>query len=140
MSVMRLPVIVALCVALTLPAVSAALAAGGDLDPSFGVGGVASHRTGVFEAMAVAPDGKLVLVGAENLGRGQLGFAVHRYRADGELDRSFGRGGKVLTTLSKSGGEDACPESIGALGLQGERIIAAGQSCSSFVLLGYRSR
>jgi hypothetical protein len=90
--------------------------------------------------LAIQPDGRIIAAGTAGCQDPHPSFALARYRTDGELDRSFGRAGKVLTSLSKRGGENACPESIGALGLQGERIIAAGWSCSSFVLLGYRSR
>jgi uncharacterized delta-60 repeat protein len=47
-------------------------------------------------------------------------FALARYAADGSLDRSFGRGGTVLTSLG-SGGE------VRALAIQANgKLVAAG--------------
>jgi len=74
-----------------------ALAAPGDLDPSFdGDGKVLTDFRG-FEnvnALAVQPDGKLVAAG------GNL-FALARYNPDGSLDRSFGGDGRVRSNVGR---------------------------------------
>jgi uncharacterized delta-60 repeat protein len=51
--------------------------------------------TDLANALVVAQDGKLVAAGLSTR-RGRA-FALARYTPDGELDRSFGTGGKVLT-------------------------------------------
>src|SRR5262249_42936154 len=71
----------------------------GDLDPTFGVGGKVLTDFGGDEtatAVAVQPDGKIVVVGYTNYSD----FAVARYNVDGSLDSSFGTGGKVVTDFA----------------------------------------
>ena len=79
-------------------------AAQGDLDPSFGVGGkvVSNFGTGLDAASAVAvqPDGKIVIAGSAFNGD----FLVARYAPDGILDPSFGTGGLVTTDFGGSDG------------------------------------
>jgi uncharacterized delta-60 repeat protein len=69
----------------------------GTLDRRFGRGGkVESDVRGgaaLARAVAIQPDGKIVVVG----------FALVRYSGRGELDRSFGRGGKVSSPLGPYG-------------------------------------
>src|SRR5262249_54082272 len=79
---------------------SRGMAASGDLDPSFGVGGLIDTQfAGTYPEAAFAvllqPDGKLVLVGQE--ASGYAGIGIARYLADGTLDGSFGNGGLVAT-------------------------------------------
>lgn len=68
---------------------------GGALDPGFGAGGIAStsFAGGFGEARAIAlqPDGKIVVAGAA---KGALGneFLVARYNNDGSPDAGFGGG------------------------------------------------
>jgi uncharacterized delta-60 repeat protein len=65
----------------------------GSLDPSFGGGdGKAMTRMGIWgvaSAVALQPDGRIVLAGSQ-------GFGLVRYRRDGALDRSFGGDGRVM--------------------------------------------
>lgn len=75
-----------------------ALAAAGDLDSGFGVGGTVVTNFGGNRDYArrvdVLPDGKIVVAGtAGSIGAGDL--AAARYLPDGALDPSFGSGGKV---------------------------------------------
>src|SRR6184192_4204600 len=85
------------------PVRPAGAAAPGELDPSFGQGGVVrtyfsgSNRKDAARALALQPDGKIVAVGefydALGLVRyGTYGFAVARYNGDGSPDSSFDRG------------------------------------------------
>src|SRR5581483_3834689 len=122
--------------ALAFLAASAALvlavpasAAPGDLDQSFGNGGIATTRipgTDVASAIARQPDGKL-LVGGHVDGRRQdpgQAFAIERYNADGTLDGAFGSGG--LWRLDGSGllGDDE----VNAVGVQSDgHVIAFGR-------------
>jgi uncharacterized delta-60 repeat protein len=79
----------------------------GGLDATFGNGGkvtteVASGN-GSDEAYAVAvqPNGKILVAGGANMGSNASGidFALVRYNADGTLDTTFGNGGKVTTAI-----------------------------------------
>lgn len=79
----------------------------GAVDRGFGQGGQARLRIGPPEASAardvvVQPDGGIVTAGFVAL-RGRTRFALARHLADGAIDPSFGRGGKVLTRLGSRG-------------------------------------
>src|SRR5467141_2828554 len=81
-------------------------AAPGDLDPTFGNGGIAIADHGntpiIFYtagAMAIQPDGKIVVVGEGTTG-GYWDTAIVRFNPDGSLDSSFGGTGGVVTRLS----------------------------------------
>jgi uncharacterized delta-60 repeat protein len=87
---------------LAVPA--SAAAAAGDLDPSFGSGGLVTTDfggRGDFDlAVALQPDGKIVAAGNSSaLGVFSVSFALARYNSDGTPDASFGTGGTVLTSF-----------------------------------------
>jgi uncharacterized delta-60 repeat protein len=68
----------------------------GRLDPAFGSGGGTSIRLGAAnEARAVAlqPDGKILVTGSATCEQLELCFGVARLNADGSLDTGFGAGG-----------------------------------------------
>ena len=75
-------------------------AAPGDLDFTFGTGGIVTTAIGTAEdkvnSLAIQPDGKLVAAGYSYNGV-QNKFALVRYNTDGSLDSSFGSGGIVTT-------------------------------------------
>ena len=77
----------------------------GTLDPSFGKGGIVltslSEGDDEAEAMAIQPDGKILLTGYSN-----TKIATLRYNTDGRLDRSFGKDG-IVTTSIRSGEDEA---------------------------------
>ncbi|WP_187645768.1 DUF11 domain-containing protein [Streptomyces sp. TRM49041] len=84
-----------------------ALAAPGDLDPTFGTGGmVTTHITGgvvdVAFGVAVQADGKIITVGG-SFSPHNSDFAVARYNTDGSLDTTFGTGGTVTTHFEDDG-------------------------------------
>ncbi len=112
--------VLVLLTALVVPA----LAAPGDLDPTFGGSGyVVTGATGSQEFTGVVqqPDGKLVAVGYDT-GAGR-DFAVVRYNTSGTLDGTFGTGGKVVTSFG-SGNDIA-----NAVALQADgNIVAAGSA------------
>src|SRR5437588_4489817 len=71
----------------------------GDLDPTFGTGGLVItsfgrsdviNAGGVANAVAVQADGKIVAAGATGGPNGGVVFAVSRYNEDGSLDATFG--------------------------------------------------
>src|SRR4029453_1615795 len=75
----------------------------GDLDPTFGTGGVVmtdfNTSTDLANAVAVQADGKLVVAGTTYVNNdfSDEDFAIARYNTDGSLDMSFGNNGKVKT-------------------------------------------
>lgn len=110
--------------ALTQLAVSSAATTSfaGDLDPSFGAGGVLVHSLGEGQGagvggVAVQPDGKIVVAG------GSTGtFLLARYLPNGSPDPSFGDGGYVQTHFP----DWALPRAV-ALQPDG-KIVLAGAS------------
>jgi len=111
-----------LALACTTAVVSAgpALAAPGDLDDTFGRGGLVRtpFRDGSRAyGVAVQPDGKVVAAG--NVGF--RAFGVSRYDADGRLDPTFGDDGRVRTNFAP-GADTATAVAIQPDG----KVVAAG--------------
>ena len=98
----------AIATVMLLP-LSAIGATPGDLDVSFGVGGIVitdiggethDHIEDYIYGLARQADGKIVAVGNfSDTTTGTGGFALARYRRDGQLDRTFGGDGRVVTEL-----------------------------------------
>jgi uncharacterized delta-60 repeat protein len=110
--------------ALLLASQQVALAAPGDLDPTFDDDGrvVTLFERPAAQAFAsdvvVQTDGRIVAAGGAFLD----GFAIARYEADGDRDRTFGGDGRVRTAWPVLG-----QGSASAVALQPDgRIIAAG--------------
>jgi uncharacterized delta-60 repeat protein len=57
-------------------------------------------------ALALQPDGKVVVAGSSNA-QGTTDFALVRHNADGSQDTTFGRKGRVLTDVIQGGFEEA---------------------------------
>lgn len=100
----------------------------GTLDSGFGTGGkVTTDFFGRFDtsgAVAVAPDGRIIVAGAAVQlvsGSSPEHFGLIRYNANGSLDNTFGTAGRVLTNVNNSNDwvEDLAIQSDG-------RIVAAG--------------
>jgi uncharacterized delta-60 repeat protein len=132
------PMIGATGIILTLFAiVQLAQAADGDLDPTFGTGGMVmtdiNRSTDLANAVAVQSDGKLVVVGQTYKNNDYTGedFVVTRYNTDGTLDTTFGRGGKVRTDFP---GLAAVPSSV-VIQPDG-KIVVAGGAFPLFTFLG----
>jgi uncharacterized delta-60 repeat protein len=112
-------------------------AADGDLDPTFGTGGQVTtdlnHSTDIANAVALQPDGKLVVVGQtyKHNDYSDEDFVVTRYNTDGTLDTTFGRGGKVRTDFP---GLAAVPSSV-VIQPDG-KIVVAGGAFPQFTFLG----
>jgi uncharacterized delta-60 repeat protein len=73
----------------------------GTLDSSFGSGGVTQTPIGDqadARALALQPDGKIVLAGGSKSGS-HWQMALARYNSDGSLDRGFGSGGTNTTRI-----------------------------------------
>lgn len=105
-----------------------AQAAAGDLDPTFGTGGMVTtdinRSTDIANAVAVQADGKSVVVGTtyKNNDFSSEDFVVTRYNTDGTLDSTFGRGGKVRTDFP---GLAAVPSSV-VIQSDGKIVVAGG--------------
>jgi uncharacterized delta-60 repeat protein len=112
-------------VLLIVAVASSAVAAGGDLDSSFGEDGKVTTRVTPFgdgaTAVAVQANGKIIVAGV-SFGPNPK-FALARYRNDGRLNAAFGTDGRVATDFTE--GYDAAI----ALAIQADRkIVAAGSS------------
>ena len=98
----------------------------GNLDPTFGVGGVATTDLGGNDDKArdaaLLPDGGFVAVGqADPSGLANTDFGIARYTPDGQPSPAFPAGGFVTTDLS--GRDDAA----NAVAVQPDgKIVAAG--------------
>jgi uncharacterized delta-60 repeat protein len=98
----------------------------GSLDPRFsGDGRVVTDFRGAGDgatAMAVQPDGKLLVAGRSYNGAND-DFALARYNADGSLDTLFGSGGGLTTDIQKN------DDIAFAVALQSDgKIVVAGRS------------
>jgi uncharacterized delta-60 repeat protein len=76
----------------------------GDIDQTFGVGGVARSGPALTEdvtgGMAVQTDGKVVTVGTTAYGTTPTSMVVARFTATGQVDQAFGNGGIVTVPLA----------------------------------------
>jgi uncharacterized delta-60 repeat protein len=121
-----------LAVSLLLATGNGAWANPGDLDPSFGTGGVVTTTFGTEEARALAvalqADGKIVAVGTNTTGT----FELARYNVDGSLDTTFGIGGSVTTAI---GGINDFAEAV-AVQEDGKIIVAGTTDTGTQNVLG----
>lgn len=94
----------------------------GDLDSSFGTGGMVITTVATSQQPSVVvqqPDGKLLVAGTSG-SASNTDFTLLRYATDGSLDPSFGTGGVVFTDFDLRDG-------ISSIALQADgRIVAAG--------------
>jgi uncharacterized delta-60 repeat protein len=119
-------------------------AAPGDLDTSFGNGGKVTTSFPDFpgaygSAMAIQPDGKIVVVGEAESSSGTRVFAIARYNTDGSLDSTFGKKGEVTTDFFGFG------DYASAVAIQPDGRIVVGGTCTTtaddtdFALARYNS-
>ena len=106
--------------------------ADGSLDPAFGTGGETAipfpdSATEQGNALAITPDGKIVVVGAAfKTFNTPPDFALVRFNSDGTLDTGFGSGGRITTDVA--GGTDVAQ----AVAIQSDgKVVAAGRSFRS---------
>jgi uncharacterized delta-60 repeat protein len=127
-----------------LASLQIALAADGDLDLTFGIGGKVvtdfNNSTDWMSRIAVQPDGKIVAIGESSAPSDFPKFALARYNPDGSLDATFGNGGKVITVIA-----EVREYAHGLVLLPDGKIMISGsidqptQSDTSFALLRYNS-
>lgn len=115
----------------------ARLLASGAPDLSFGVDGrIVSDISGVDKAraMALQPDGKIVLAGATD---DATNLVLLRYTAQGTLDASFGVDGKVLRSVASG----TAAESFTKVALQPDgAIVVAGFTGSTYLIERYTAQ
>jgi len=104
----------------------------GGLDPSFGSGGKVITQVGArgdsARAIAVQPDGKIVVAGWTDATGIDANFLVLRYRADGSLDPGFADGGRFILPIGGGNGTDRAY----AVAIQDDgKIVAAGTTLTS---------
>jgi uncharacterized delta-60 repeat protein len=116
-----------------------ARAAPGDLDSSFGTGGLVTTDFGgrgdFGLAVAVQPDGKIVTAGNSSaVGVFSVFFALSRHNTNGTLDTTFGSGGTVLTSFggSLAAAADVVVQSDG-------KIVAVGLANGDFGVARYNN-
>jgi uncharacterized delta-60 repeat protein len=118
----------------------------GKPDPSFGTNGVVLTSFGqssptVANALALLPNGNLIVAGTNDNGLGGTGVALAEYDRAGRLVPSFGDGGKVVTSFGQI--ESAASVAVAADGkiLVGGSITTghAGGGPHDFLLLRYNA-
>ncbi len=110
----------------------------GNLDNSFGIGGIVITPIGISDCYArstvIQNDGKIVSAGYCTT-NGEIDFAVTRYNNDGSLDNTFGTNGIITTDLL------GYNDQAYAVAIQEDgKIIAAGASgtgTNDFALVRY---
>jgi uncharacterized delta-60 repeat protein len=109
----------------------------GTLDPTFGHGGKVTTRINQLDynpsALVLQPDGKLVAAAGTSSAQDKRSFVLVRYKPNGSLDRSFGRGGKLTATGTT---DNDIYEGL-ALLPHGELVAAGAGSYSALTLAAY---
>jgi uncharacterized delta-60 repeat protein len=108
----------------------------GLLDPSFDDDGIVTTSFGggsaAARALAIEPDGDIVVAGTSSQPETGWDFALARYEPDGSLDASFGDNGRVTTDF------DDVANGINALAVQPNgKLVVAGESRGDFALARY---
>lgn len=117
-----------------------AAAQAGQLDPTFGQGGIVTTDFGIqlgqsniatANAVTIQPDGKIVVCGGAPTSTGFATAAVARYNTDGSLDTEFGSSGIAITPNLTT---------LTAIALQTDgKIVAVGGGGITIDVLRYSS-
>jgi uncharacterized delta-60 repeat protein len=122
-------VLVAICIALTSLVGNIAVAAPGQLDSTFGSGGIATGPPGNFSAVGsaavVQPDGMTVVAGARTEAQATR-FCLARFDEYGAIDLSFGNSGHAQINAGDAGSQAF------SVALQADGKILTGGMCLSF--------
>jgi len=117
------------------PAV-ARLNSDGSVDGEFGVGGevvvpfnLGGYNIDTANAVALQPDGKIVVAGAAQLGTDDRDFAVARLNRDGSLDESFAGVGKTIVYFDL--GTNWADEATGVAVQPDGKIVLAGYASAT---------
>ena len=103
----------------------------GSQDPSFGINGLTveafdqgTNNDDIVTGIAVAPDGKIVIVGIVNTGAGaESAFGVVRLNQDGKIDAGFGFQGKSTFDFLGNASTLELPTAV-AVGADGSVVVA----------------
>ena len=110
----------------------------GALDTTFDTDGKVLTDFGnsddLAQAIAVQPDGKILVAGLGSDKSGGDGMALVRYNSDGSLDLGFGTNGIVATFTGTGASADAL-----ALQADGKIVVAGSSIMAGFVLVRYDS-
>ncbi|KQT13097.1 hypothetical protein ASG40_19865 [Methylobacterium sp. Leaf399] len=115
----------------------------GSLDTTFGTGGKILTPVGtgsdIGRSVFVQADGRIVVAGQGIAADASNDFAVVRYTPDGNLDASFGTGGKILTPVGTSSdiGRSVFVQGDGRIVVAGSSIAATG--LTEFAVVRYNS-
>ena len=103
---------------------------------AFGYPAIAAESSAFGNSVAAQRDGKIVVAGYAEVGRGDQ-FALVRYNSDGSLDTSLNSSGKVTTAVGTGTckGEGVASQDDGKIVVAGYSFNAGGQSC--FTVLRY---
>jgi uncharacterized delta-60 repeat protein len=82
--------------------------ANGDLDPSYGTGGLTRYDAGIGQEdrgrdINVTSEGRIVIAGSSSQGPGDLIAAIYLLRPNGRFETSFGVGGALKVDLGGTG-------------------------------------
>ena len=106
--------------------------ADGSLDTGFGMNGktlVVETGNQFFSSLLLLPDGKIIVIGYEDINATfNYRLTVYRFNADGNLDTSFGTGGKVTHSIQNN-----CQTRDAALQPDG-KIVIAGNVLGKFTV------
>jgi uncharacterized delta-60 repeat protein len=100
----------------------------GSLDSTFGGSGWVLTESGtvdIISAIAVQPDGKILLVGGSNVNDNHSDFALWRLHPNGRFDTKFGDNGLVTTDFDRDGASAVALKTDG-------KIIVLGQVSDPF--------
>ena len=102
------------------------LNAGGTVDASFGINGIAitdiaDATSDAIRGIALQPDGKIVAIGSSNI-NSTVSFIAARYSSDGTLDATFGNSGLVVGINTEENTEEPFAVSLQPDG----KIVSAG--------------
>jgi uncharacterized delta-60 repeat protein len=116
-----------------------AFAADGDLDPTFDSDGMVwdPYPEGEAEAVAIQPDGKIVVAGERYLPNSGWIFAVSRYLPNGSPDASFG-GGDGHAAIDLGGGQFQGAHAV-AIQPDGKIVVAGDGDVFNFTLLRFNA-
>ncbi len=114
----------------------------GDLDPTFGNGGIvtteigsSSFRVDIIDELAVQPNGKIIAVGSSRESNMNKNYTLVRYNSDGSLDNTFGTNGIVILPNDVKNGFIRTVEV-----LEDGKILAGGQANNPSATDGITSR
>jgi uncharacterized delta-60 repeat protein len=116
----------------------------GDLDTTFGAGGKVITDVGAFDvarSVVIQPDGKILVAGytADNSNSNNAyssDFVITRYTSNGNLDTSFGTGGKVVSSFGNSSDSRDFVRSM-ALQADGKIVVAGSVYQRGYYNYGY---